>query len=177
MQKLYPEAEEEIPNNIPEPRGKTVQVNTYVDSNHAGNKVTRRSQTGILIFLNMSPIFWFSKRQNTVESATFGSEYIALKIAMEKIIALRYKLQMMGIPINSPTNIFCVNESVVNCRVKSEVTLQRKNVSIAYHKCIECFASGIANIFFQYFEDNLADLFTKVLPVEKRKELYSCIFA
>ena len=47
----------------------------------------------------MAPIFWFSKKQNTIESLTFGSEFIALKQATEIIEGLIYKLLMLGIPV------------------------------------------------------------------------------
>ena len=177
MQNIYRDACEDVPDNAPPPRGASVQINIYVDSDHAGNKVTRRSQTGILIFLNMAPISWFSKRQNTVESSTFGSELIALKIASEQIMGLRYKLRMMGVPIDGPANVFCDNESVVKSTMNPESTLKKKNVSIAYHKVRECFAAGIIDVYFQYSEDNLADVFTKVLPVVKRKNIFGCIFA
>jgi hypothetical protein len=36
-----------------------------------------------------------------------------LKIAVEANEALRYKLRMMGIPIQGATNCFCDNKSVV----------------------------------------------------------------
>ena len=143
-----------------------------MDSDHAGNKVTSRSQTGILIFLNVAPINWFSKRQNTVESSSFGLELIALKIALEQIMGLRYKLRMMCVPIDGPANVFCDNKSVVKSTMNPESTLKKKNVSIAYHKVRECFAAGIINFYFQYSEDNLADVFTKVLPVMKRKNIF-----
>jgi len=177
MKTIYRDAIDKIPLNAPEPRGKAVQVNVYVDADHAGNKVTRRSQTGILIFLNMAPISWFSKKQSTVESSTFGSEMVALKIATEKIIGIHYKLRMMGVPIEGPTNVFCDNDSVAKSATNPEATLSKKNVSIAYHKCRESFAAGVMNIYFQYSEDNLADVFTKVLPVVKRKNIFACIFA
>ena len=140
MRCIYRDAMDECPMNAPEPRGKPVQVNVYVDADHAGNKVTRRSQTGILIFLNMAPISWFSKKQSTVESSTFGSEMIALKIATEKVIGLRYKLRMMGVPLDVPANVFCDNDSVAKSATNPEETLSKKNVSIAYHNCRESFA-------------------------------------
>jgi hypothetical protein len=52
---FYPDATEPIPPNAPEPRGKPVQINCFVDADHAGNKVTRRSHSGILIYLNSAP--------------------------------------------------------------------------------------------------------------------------
>ena len=97
---LYPDAKEELPPDMPEPRGKTVITSMYVDANHAGDLITRRSQYGVLIYVNSAPITWFSKRQNTVESSTFGSEFIALRIGTELLKGLRYKLRMMGVPIH-----------------------------------------------------------------------------
>ena len=78
MKELYPDAEDPLPPNMPELRGKQVNINCFVDSDHAGNRVTLRSHTGIMIFINMAPIHWYSKKQNTIESSTFGAEFIVL---------------------------------------------------------------------------------------------------
>ena len=83
---------------MPAPRGQMVSTHCFVDSDHAANTVTRRSQTGLLLFVNRAPVTWFSKRQNTVDMSTFGSEFITMKTVVEHIEALRYKLQMFGIP-------------------------------------------------------------------------------
>ena len=74
---------------MPEPRGHAVQINCFVDADHAGDVVSRRSHTGIIIYVNRAPVIWYSKRQNTVETSTFGSEFIALRIATELIEGLR----------------------------------------------------------------------------------------
>jgi hypothetical protein len=68
---VYPDAAETIPPNIPEAWGHSVVTSCYVDADHAGCKVTRRSHTGLIIYINNAPIVWFSKRQNTVELSTF----------------------------------------------------------------------------------------------------------
>ena len=64
---FYCDSKEAIPDDMPKPRGKIMTTRCFVDANHAADKVTRRLQTGILIFFNRSPIIWFSKRQNLVE--------------------------------------------------------------------------------------------------------------
>jgi hypothetical protein len=74
---FYRGAEEPIPCNAPEPRGDSVVISCFVDANHAGDKMTHRSHTGILLFCNRAPIMWYSKQQNTVETSTFGSEFVA----------------------------------------------------------------------------------------------------
>ncbi len=69
--------EEHLP-NMPEPRGQPVVVSCFVDANQAGNVITSRSHTGILIYVHNAPIIWFSKRQKTVESFSFEGEFVAL---------------------------------------------------------------------------------------------------
>ena len=134
--------------------------------------VTRRSHTGILTFLNMAPVCWFSKRQNTVESSTFSSEFIALKTAVEHIMALRYKLRMFGVPIDGPARIFCDNEAVYKNSSDPASTLKRRHQSVAYHLCREAVAAGIILVHHEDGDSNLADILTKsTLSRERRKHL------
>jgi hypothetical protein len=86
---FYRNAKEDIPPNAPIPRGNAVQINCFVDADHAGNRITRRSQTRILIFLNHAPIIWYSKAQNAVETSSFSSEFTAVRIAVELLSSLR----------------------------------------------------------------------------------------
>ena len=97
----------------------------FCDAAHAADLLTRRSTTGITFFLNGAPIKWYSKRHNTIESSTFGSKFIALKIATEMNDGLQYKLRMFGIPILGPTNGFCDNESAVKNAMIPESTLEK----------------------------------------------------
>lgn len=171
----YPDAEEPIPINAPEPRGLPVSMTCFCDADHAGCLQTRRSQTGIIIFVNRSPILWYSKRQNTVESSSFGSEFVAMRTAVEMIEGLRYKLRMMGIPIDGATDVFCDNESVVKNSSRPESVLKKKHNAIAYHLCREAQAAGIIRIAWENGEYNLADLFTKPLSGPRMKQLVSRI--
>ena len=129
----YPDAKEPLPVNAPAPRGKSVSTTCYVDADHAGCKLTCRSHTGILIFVNKAPILFYSKRQNCVESCTFGSECVAMWQAVDMIEALRYKIRMFGVPLDGPTSIFGDNEVVVKSTTTPESTLKKKHVSVAWH--------------------------------------------
>ena len=140
---LYGNVEEELPPNMPRPRGHMVTISAFVDANHAGNVVTRRSHSGIFIFVQNAPIVWFSKRQNTVESATFGSEFVALRICKDLIVALRYKLRMFGILIDGPANVFCDNCGAVKNTSIPESTLIKKHNAINYHVVREAVVAGI----------------------------------
>ena len=171
---FYPDAMEAIPPNAPKPRGKPVQINLFCDAAHANDYVTRRSTTGIIFFLQGAPISWYSKRQNTIETSTFGSEFVALKIATEQNEALRYKLRMMGIPIDGKTNLFCDNDSVVRNVTDPASTLSKKHNAICYHKVREAVAAGIQRIAFERGMYNVADFLTKNLLPNKLKDCSRC---
>ena len=84
--------------HIPEALSKYVVIKAYVDAKHEGNMANRRSYSGIIIYVNNAPIIWYIKQHNTVEASSFGSEFLALRIATEIIEALSYKLRCFGIP-------------------------------------------------------------------------------
>ena len=168
---FYGDVQEELPANMPEPRGMPVTISSFQDANHAGNVVTRRSHTGILMFDQNAPIIWYSKRQNTVESSTFGSEFVAGRVNQDLIVALRYKLRMFGVPIRGPANVFCDNLGVVKNSSILESTLMKKHNAINYHAVREAAAAGILRVGKEDGLTNLADLFTKLLSAERWNEL------
>ena len=172
---FYNDLEEELPPKMPEPLGNPVNIYVFVDANHAGNLVTRRSHTGILLFVQNSPIVWLSNRQNTVETSTFGSEFVALRAARDLTVAMRYKLRMFGVPIEGPAQVFCDNQGVVKNTSIPESVLSKKHNAINYHAVREAAAAGVLQVHKEDTQTNLADLFTKVLPADRRKQLLSSI--
>jgi hypothetical protein len=80
---MYGDVKEMVPSDAPIPPGKKVDLRLFVDSDHAGEQFTRRSRTGFVIYLNMAPIVWFSKRQTTVESSVLGAEFVAMNNDIE----------------------------------------------------------------------------------------------
>jgi hypothetical protein len=173
---FYPDIQGEVmPIGRPKPRGKSVQISFFCDAAFGSCHVTRRSTTGIVKFINGAPIQAYSKRQNTIETSTFGSEFIALKIAVEMNDALRYKLRMMGVEIDGPTNCFCDNKSVVTNAVVPQSTLSKKHNFVAYHKVRESVASEAVRIAHEKGTNNLADMLTKFLPAPSFKKCVQCI--
>jgi hypothetical protein len=161
---FYSSAKEKIPLDMPEPRGKEVQITAWVDSDHAGNVVTRRSRTGVLIFCNRSPIVFHSKKQGSIETSSFGSEFIAMKTGIELIAGLRFKLRMMGVPLDGAACVIADNMSVVHNCTRPESVLKKKSCSVAFHFCRESIAAKVVYVVWTKSEDNLADMFTKSQP-------------
>jgi hypothetical protein len=113
---------------MPKPLGKDLDIRMMCDSDHAGDKRTRRSRTGFLIICNMALIDWISKKQATIETSVFGAEFVAMKHGIDKLQGLCYKLYMMGIPLTGASYIFADNKSQVTNSTIPESTL-KKNVS------------------------------------------------
>ena len=102
-------------------------------SDHVDDKLTRRSHTGIILMMKSAIINWYSKKQNVVETSTFGAELIALRTALEMTEALVYKLAMLGVKVDDTPVILCDNSSVVINTSYPESLLKKKHLSIAYH--------------------------------------------
>jgi hypothetical protein len=84
----YGNITETVPHNAPPPLGKPIMLIHYVNANLLHDMLTGRSVTGILHFLNQCPIEWFSKKQATVETATYGSEFVAARTTVKQAIDL-----------------------------------------------------------------------------------------
>ena len=169
----YSGCKEDIPPNAPKPRGIGFTMRAFVDSDHAGDTATRRSRTGYIIFLNSAPIYWFSKKQTCVETSSFGSEFIAMKQCCEYIRGLRYKLRMMGIPVEMPTYIFGDNQSVLSNTTIPHSKLNKKSSSIAFHFVREGVARDEWRTTYINTDDNPSDMCTKSLPGGQKRTRFT----
>ena len=124
----------------------------------------------------MAPIAWLSKKQATIETSVFGAEFVAMKIGVEHIRALRYKLRMMGVPIDGPAYVYGDNMSVIHNTQRPESTLKKKSNSICYHFVRESVAMEETKTGHIRSEENCADLATKIISGGmKRSHLVSKI--
>ena len=161
---------------MPKPKDMGFKIRAYLDSDHAGHAVTRRSRTGYIIYLNNSPIYWTSKKQGSIQTSTFGSEFIAMKECCEYLCSLRYKLRMMGISCDLPAYVLGDNKSVlVNSSIPTSV-LKKKSCSIAYHFVREETSMDEWMVGYVSTNDNVADLLSKPIPSgEKRNRFINMI--
>ena len=150
---VYAGAKEETPHGIPKPKGKHVTTTTYVDANLHHDQVTGRAVT--------TPSHWHTKRQATVETATFGSEFVAARIATDQIIDLRYKLMYLGVPIRSKRYMFGDNKSVVDSASIPTSTLSKKSTLAKYHRVREAIAAGYLQFNWKDGKSNPADILSK----------------
>ena len=157
----YGGAKEEIPDDAPRPLGKRVVTTSYVDANLYHDLISGKSVTGILHFFNKTPIDWYTKLQSTVETATFGSEYIAARTCTEQIIDLRLTLRYLGVPVEGPSYMFGDNETVVNTASAPHGKLHKRHNALAFHKTRWCIAAGVVYFHHVRGETNPADILSK----------------
>jgi hypothetical protein len=162
-QNFYRGMIEALPPGMPEPLGASPNTMAYVDADHAHDQLTRRSVTGILLLMNGMPIRWYSKRQLTVETSSYSSELVAARIATDDIIELRYKLRMLGVPVNDPIIMLGDNKAVLQNTTVPSSMLKKKYNAIAYHRVQESIAGGILRSFHIPSTKNLADILTRPL--------------
>ena len=157
----YGGAEEELPSDAPRPLGKRIITTSYVDANLYHDLISGKSVTGILHFFNKTPIDWYTKLQSTVETATFGSEYIAARTCTEQIIDLRNTLRYLGVPVEGPSYMFGDNETVVNTASVPHGKLHKRHNALAFHKTRWCIAARIVYFHHVKGDTNPADILRK----------------
>ena len=161
----YQHTAEPMPHHQPRPRDWPVTTMAFVDAPHAANRKTGKSHTGYLIFINQVLIICYSKCQQTMETSSFSSEFLALKACTEAIVSLQFKLRMFGILMvaGNDTDVICNNESVVNNLSNVESVLNKKHNLLAYHYVFWVIAAVIITVGCIPCNENLADVFTKRL--------------
>ena len=160
---VYGNVQEIIPNSCPKPLGKSVTTTTMLDVSLLHCLTTAVSLTACLHFCNQTPTDWFSKKQATVETATYGSEFVAAKTATEQIMDLRYTFRYLGVPIKSKSYMFCDNRSVVTSATLPHSTLSKRHNILAFHRVREAIAAKIIDFHWIQSECNLSDMLSKYL--------------
>ena len=162
---VYDNVQEIIPNNCPKPLVKPVTTKTTLDANLLHCLAMGASLTAC--FCNHSPTDWYSKKQATVETATYGSEFVVAKTATKQIMDMRYTLRYLGVPIKSKSYMFCDNRSVVTSATLPYSTLSKRHNILAFHRVRECIAAKIIDFPWIQSKYNLSDMLSKHWELNK----------
>ena len=147
-----------------------VITTTFIDANLLYDIVTGKSTTGILHFVNTTHTDWFSKRQATVETGTYGSEFAADKTATEQIMDLRNTLRYLGVPIKNQAYMFGDNKSVVTSSTIPQSIFNKRHNMLAYHQVREAIAAKIIEFHWCSSTKNRRDILSKHWDYWKVKE-------
>ena len=113
------------------------------------------------MYLNKTPVDWFSKKQSTVETATYSSEFVAARTAVERLMELRLTLRYLGVPIRDTDYVFGDNKSVVYSSTIPHGKISKRHNMLSYHRVRESIASKITTFIYILGEINPADILSK----------------
>ena len=158
---VYGNVHEQPAEGRPPPKGKHVVTTTYVDANLYHDLLTGKAVTGVLHFVNQTPIDWFTKKQESVETATYGSEFMAARKAIQQIVGLFQTMQYLGMPVSKSSYLFGNNESVVKSGSIPHSQLSKQHHTLAYHYTHEAITSGMVKFYHISGDINPADVLSK----------------
>jgi hypothetical protein len=150
-----------LPQDAPKPLGKMVTTVTYMDTNLYHDKVTGRSVTGVLHICNGTLVDWYSRRQATVATATFGSAFTAARITVDQIIDFKTTLRYLGVPVNNKSYMFGNNQAVISNSTISHSSLNKRHDALAYHRVREMISAKILGYYWIDGKRNPADIVIK----------------
>ena len=139
---VYGNVSEMLPHDAPEPLGKYVTLTHYFDANLYHDIITGRSVTGILHLINKMPLDWYAKKQATVETATYGSEFVAARTCVDQIVDLRNTLRYLGVPLREKSYVFGDNKTVVGSSTVPHAKLHKRHNALSFHRVREAVAAG-----------------------------------
>ena len=128
---------------MPEPLGKAVITTSNMDANLNHCLATGKSLIGCLRFVKKTPVDWYSKNQATVETATYGSEFVAAKTATEQIMDIRQTLRYFGAAIGAKSFSFGDNRSVDTSAILPHSTSTKRHNILAFHRVREAIAAKL----------------------------------
>jgi hypothetical protein len=133
----------------------------YTDSDWAGDKETRISVTGFIVFILGVPILWKSKGQRSVSLSSSEAEYFALSEAAKEIKFVTQILLTMGIPVRLPVVVRVDNVGAIFMSENVSASSRTKHIDIRYHFVREFVEDKFIKIIFVRTAENTSDGFTK----------------
>ena len=158
---VYGNVHEILPDDMPHPLGEAAATTTTMDANLNHCLATGKSLTGCLHFVNKTPVDSYSKKQAAVETATYGSEFVAAKTATEQIMDNKQTMRYLGAPIAAKSFLFGDNRSVVTSATLPHSTLTKKHNILAFHRVREAIAAKLMAFYWIQSAYNLSDMLSK----------------
>ena len=167
LNSIYGNIDKELPQDMPTPLGKKVRISAFFDANLYHDLITGRAMTGVLMFVNKTPVDWYSKKQSTVATATFTLEFIAGRTMTDQVLDLQYTLRMLGVPLDYHTYAFGDNKPIITQSTVPESQLTKRWNALAFHRVREAVASGILKLYHIPGAENPSDVLTKFLGYQQ----------
>ena len=167
--------------------GKTIfapvlHVTVFCDADWAGDHADRKSTTGYLVRINNNTVSWSAKKQNTTSLSSAEAEYMAIASAAQETIWMRQfltELFHLNLDINNIYSCTILTDNTSAAQIaKHDVSHDRtKHIDIRYHFIRDYLQEGWYDLQWVSTDHQLADIFTKVLPINRFETLVKSILA
>ena len=142
-------------------------IDCYVDADWAVDNLDRKSTTGYVIRLFGNVIYWKSRKQNSVTTASTFAEYVALSEAVSELKYIKELLETFNVRLIKTIDVYEDNAGAINIAKYGNFTKNSKHIEVHYHYVHECVRDKVINVIKVNSDDNIADMFTKALCREK----------
>nr|GEV81706.1 copia protein [Tanacetum cinerariifolium]GEW92831.1 copia protein [Tanacetum cinerariifolium] len=142
------------------PKGTCMETVVYVDSDHAGDYVNRKSISGIYMFVGCYLTSWFSKKQTSLDISTTEAEYVSAGKACQQALWIKqafidYDIRLDDVPI------MCGDKGAIDLSKNPVQHSRNKHIEIRHHFLCDNVQKGHISIKKVSFFDNIADILTK----------------
>ena len=140
-----------------------IKLNTYSDSDWAGDQNDRKSYSGCMIYVDNSLVSWGCTKQKTVSTSSCEAEYMAASTAAKEVLGVINILKTFT-KIELPTTMHIDNIGATYLSENEIHNKRSKHIDIRYHHVRDLVAQKILSIAYINTKDNVADIQTKALP-------------
>jgi histone deacetylase 1/2 len=148
-------------------KSSSIFLSAFSDADWAGSLADRRSTGGFAIFVGPNLVSWSARKQDTVSRSSTEAEYKALANAAAKLIWVEALLGELGVKLKERPCLWCDNLGATYLSVNPVFHARTKHIEIDFHFVRERVAKNLLNIRFISSKDQVADGFTKALPIKK----------
>nr|GEX22739.1 copia protein [Tanacetum cinerariifolium] len=153
------------------PKDTGFELTAFLDSDHAGCLDSRRSTSGGIQFLGGDKLVsWSSKKQDCTSMSFAEAKYVSQFACCTQVLWMRTQLTDYGFHFDK-IPMYCDSKAAIAISCNPVQHSRTKHIDVRYHFIKEKVENSIVELFFVGTEYQLADLFTKALPVERYQYL------
>nr|GEX63476.1 retrovirus-related Pol polyprotein from transposon TNT 1-94 [Tanacetum cinerariifolium] len=150
------------------------ELTVFLDADYTGGKDTFKSTFGRAQFLGEKLVSWSSKKQDYTALSIAEAEFVSLSACCAQVLWMRTQLTDYGFHFNK-IPIYCDSKSAIAISCNPVQHSRTKHIIVRYHFIKEHVEKGTIELYFVKTGYQLADLFTKAIPVDRFNYLVCCL--